>query len=461
MNRLVIIFLWPALLIAQSKTGELRLRVTDPAGLGVKSSVELVSEANQFRQSFVTDDSGALDAQRLPFGLYRLQVMGEGFAPLSQTLEIRSAVPHQLTVKLSIAGAKETVTVSNKDTLIDPARVGNVNDIGSQTIQDRETALPGRSLQDLVNSQPGWLYESNAVLHPRGSEYQTQFVVNGIPLTDNRSPGKGPEIEADDVEAMSIYTAGIPAEYGRKLGGIVEVNTARDTREGLHGQFVLSGGSFDNAGGYTMLQYLKGKDLFGISADGSMTGYYLNPPVPQNFTNAGTLGDFSGTYERQFTPSDRLTLMYRHELVRYEVPNEQVQQAAGQRQDGNAFEDLGTVSYQHIFSPNVVADLRGMFRSNSDGLSSNPLSTPVLAFQANHFTEAYFNGSIAIHRGRHEWKAGVESDNTFLHEDFADVITNPAYFDPGTPRPSASSAIGRTWSNRLMCRTWFGWASGR
>ncbi len=47
-------------------------------------------------------------------------------------------------------------------------------------------------MQDLVNSQPGWLYEGNAVLHPRGSEYQTQFVVDGIPLTDNRSPGFGP-----------------------------------------------------------------------------------------------------------------------------------------------------------------------------------------------------------------------------------------------------------------------------
>jgi hypothetical protein len=26
---------------------------------------------------------------------------------------------------------------------------------------------------------------------------------------------------------MSIYTAGIPAEYGRKMGGVVEVNTLR------------------------------------------------------------------------------------------------------------------------------------------------------------------------------------------------------------------------------------------
>ena len=59
-------------------------------------------------------------------------------------------------------------------------------------------------------SQPGWLYEGNAVLHPRGSEYQTQFVVDGIPFTDNRSPSFGPEVEADDVQSMSIFTAGYP-----------------------------------------------------------------------------------------------------------------------------------------------------------------------------------------------------------------------------------------------------------
>jgi hypothetical protein len=57
---------------------------------------------------------------------------------------------------------------------------------------------------------------------------------------------------------------------------------------------VLSGGSFDTAGGYTLLQYLSGKNAFGISADGAMTSRYLSPPVPQNYTNAGTTGDFSG-----------------------------------------------------------------------------------------------------------------------------------------------------------------------
>ena len=433
MNRIFACFLLAAPLFAQSNTGELRLKVTDPAGLGVQSSVEMVSEANHYRQTFLTDGAGDLLVKRLPFGMYNLEVRHATFAPASQSIEIRSAAPTSHLIKLGLPPLQTTVEVKANETLVDPHRVGTVNQVGAEAIADRVTSLPGRSLQDLVNSQPGWLYEGNAVLHPRGSEYQTQFVLDGIPLTDNRSPGYGPEIEADSVQSMSVYTAGIPAEYGRKMGGVVEVNTARNSREGLHGQVVASGGSFDTADGYMTLQYLSGKNLFGVSASGAMTGRYLSPPVTQNYTNNGTTGDFSGSYERDFTPSDRLSLMYRYELARFDIPNEQVQQAARQRQDGEIFENMGIVSYQHLFSPNVVGNFGGMVRDNSNGLSSNLLSTPIIAFQRNSFTEGYFKGTISVHHNKQEWKFGAESDNIFLHEKFADIITDPSQFDPGTP----------------------------
>ena len=142
-------------------------------------------------------------------------------------------------------------------------------------IQKRLTSLPGRSIQDLVNTQPGWLYEGNAVLHPRGSEYQTQFVVDGIPLTDNRSPSFGPEIGANDVDSMTIYTAGFPAEYGRKMGGVVEVNTLHDPQPGFHGQIVLSGGSYTSAGVFVQGHYTWGKNVLRFQcvwgADGSLS----------------------------------------------------------------------------------------------------------------------------------------------------------------------------------------------
>ena len=235
----------------QSNSGELRLKITDPLGLGVKTKVELLSEANQYRAEFVTDDAGNSVAKRLPFGVYQIKIDQEGFAPVSETLEVRSALPTEYKVQLRLASKTATVTVRAADTLIDPYRPGAVEELGEDLIENRPASLPGRSLQDLVNSQPGWLYEGNAVLHPRGSEYQTQFVVDGIPLTDNRSPSFGPEIEADDVDSMSIYTAGFPAEYGRKMGGVIEVNTEQDVAAWFsRADVVLSGGSFDTGGAF-------------------------------------------------------------------------------------------------------------------------------------------------------------------------------------------------------------------
>jgi len=103
-------------------------------------------------------------------------------------------------------------------------------------------------------------------------------------------------------------------------------------------------------------------------------------------------------------------------------------------QNGDNFETMGSVSFQHIFSPNAIGWARGMVRDHSSDLYSNPSSWPIIAFQHNYFKEGYFNGSVSVHHGRHEWKAGIESDVLFLHENFSDVIPSSgiSQFDSGT-----------------------------
>ncbi len=457
---LTVLFVLSALpMLAQSTTGELRLTVADPAGAGVSATVGLASEGTQYSQTFVTNQQGEVDAKRLPYGIYHLQIQAKGFAEVSEPIDIRSALPLDRTIRLQVAAVSESVKVTDTNTLIDPYRPGSVNEIGSEQIQKRLTAIPGRSIQDLVNTQPGWLYEGNAVLHPRGSEYQTQFVVNGIPLTDNRSPSFGPEpAEAENVESLKIYTAGIPAEYGRKMGGVVEINTLQNGRPGLHGQFTLYGGSYDTASGSTEDQYTWGKNTLGVIGSGNMTSHYLNPVVPENYTNNGTTARFGGNYERDLTDNDRLTFIVVHELARYQIPNELVQQngaylpnqdndtgcppvppdeepddcvfiPGGQLQTGGNFETMGSVAYQHIFSPDAMGWVHFMARDNSNDYQSNPASWPLIATQHNYFNEVYFNSSVAVHHGRNEWKIGVESDNTFLHENFNYVIPYCANLD--------------------------------
>ena len=125
------------------------------------------------------------------------------------------------------------------------------------------------------------------MLHPRGSEYQTQFVIDGIPLTDNRSPSFGPEIEADDLDSMSIYTAGFPAEYGRKMGGVVELNTQPQHRRRPARQLVLSGGSYDTLGRTARLR------TYGAKNTSAQPRQAACPPLPES-RRAGELHQHTG-----------------------------------------------------------------------------------------------------------------------------------------------------------------------
>ncbi len=222
-------------------------------------------------------------------------------------------------------------------------------------------------------------------------------------------------------------------EYGRKLGGVVELNTTRQPLSGVHGQLLLGGGTYDTLQSFGQLQDVWDKNTLSATASGNSTSHYLNPVVPDNFTNKGTTADFAIRYGRDFTPSDRFSLSVPHDLSRFQIPNELIQQQAGQMQNGDNFETIGTAGYQHIFSPNLLTSLVGMVRDNANDLYSNPLSTPIIAFQKNSFREGYFKGTVSLHHGNQEFKGGIESDTTFLHENFNYIITDPTQFDDGTP----------------------------
>ena len=95
---------------------------------------------------------------------------------------------------------------------------------------------------------------------------------------------------------------------------------------------------------------------------------------------------------------------------------------------------MGIASYQHIFSDHSTAAAHAMLRDKTSTFNSNPASTPIDLFQHNGFREVYFKTIATFDRGPHEWKAGIDSDNIFLHEALNYLITDPTQFDPATPQ---------------------------
>src|ERR1700730_18691627 len=174
--------------VAQQDRGELQIEVHDPQGAALATAGELVSDGNQFHLKFQVGDDGRYFAKDLAFGVYRISLMLGGFSPFTQLVEIRSVVPQHLSVTLGIEPVETQVEVSDAGTLVDPSRTEAVYTIASQSIDEQVSPQPGRGVFNMVDSQPGWLTEANGVLHPRGSEYDVQFVVDGLPLTQNRSP---------------------------------------------------------------------------------------------------------------------------------------------------------------------------------------------------------------------------------------------------------------------------------
>jgi hypothetical protein len=419
----------------QQDRGELRIEVRDPQGAALVAEGELVSVGNQFRLNFRVGEDGRYVAQSLAFGVYRVSLTHGGFVPSTQLVEIRSMVPQQLSVTLGLTPVETQIQVEDAGTLIDPSRTGTVYTIGSQSINEQSSPQPGRGILSVVDAQPGWLYEANGVLHPRGSEYDVQFVVDGLPLTENRSPAFAPPFESGDVESMRVMTADFPAEYGRKLGGVVEITSPKNAPAGLHGEFDAEGGSFSTGSVHAALFYSNGPNRFSVSGDGFHTDRYLDPPVLGNFTNRGNAGGFSASYERDFSSSDRLVLTVTQHAVRYLAPNELVQQEVGQREDAAQEETSGQVRYTHTFSPNLLLSIAGSVRDATALLSSNAQSTPVNVSQARGYREGYVRADLAGHHGRHEWKTGVDGIFSPVHEALQYQITNPSQFSPGTQSP--------------------------
>jgi hypothetical protein len=417
---------------AQRVRGELHVEVHDSQGAALAVTAELVSEANQFRRSFQVGADGRVTAQDLPFGIYRLRLTAENFAPWNKLVEIRSEVPVHVVATLGVAPVTTEVQVNDSATLVDPNSTGAIYSIGRRSISEEISAQPGRDLSDLVNQQPGWLVEANGILHPRGSEYDVQYVFDGLPLTENRSPAFAPAFDADEVESMRVLTASFPAEYGRKLGGIVEVTTTKDVSSGVHGQFDAEGGSFSTARGSAALSYSAGKNRFSASGSGFHGDRYLDPPVLENFTNRGNAAGFLASYERDFSEKDRLRIAVARNRVRFLVPNELIQQQAGQRQDVTNSETAGQIFFQHTISPDLFLSFSGSVRDASATLTSNPSSTPVIASQNRGYREGYARGDIAGHHGQHDWKAGVDGIFSQVHEALQYTISDPTRFDPGT-----------------------------
>ena len=97
-------------------------------------------------------------------------------------------------------------------------------------------------LNQILLQAPGVVQDSYGQLHVRGDHADLQYRINGIIIPESIS-GFGQTLDARVVERMQLLTGALPAQYGYRTAGIVEITTkpAPDTSGGSIG---VTAGSF-------------------------------------------------------------------------------------------------------------------------------------------------------------------------------------------------------------------------
>ena len=419
----------PALLVsigplpAQRMEGDLTVWVRDATGPALPARVVLTNRVAGFEAEAHCGADGQVRFRRLPLGLFQLQIHHPDFQSRVEQVTISSALPVVRHFVLDVAALETTLTIRDAAPLLDTGQTGTVFQLSRERLDETAFSTLGRGTINAVNNLPGWLLEANAVLHPRGSEYDTQYVIDGMPLYDNRSLGFVPGFAGDEFEAIHVMTANIPAEFGRRLGGVIELSTRRAADDGLHSELTLQGGSFGTTEGSFTNQYRRGGTTLSLGLHGGHTDRYLDPPSLANFTNRSNAAGLNAGLDHDLSESDRLRFYFRSNRVNFLVPNDLEQQLHGQRQDRRGAETAGQIHYQHVFSPRMLGEARGMVRDVAAELWSNALATPVFTEQDRGFREGVVSGAITIEAERNTMKFGGDYRTADLRERFLFRLT--------------------------------------
>jgi TonB dependent receptor-like, beta-barrel/Carboxypeptidase regulatory-like domain/TonB-dependent Receptor Plug Domain len=417
----------------QSTVGSIQGQVTDAAGAAIVGAVvRLVNSITNYKLTTKTDETGTFKFLNVPFNSYKVSVEAPEFQPAEQTVDVHSAVPEQVALQLTPKGASEQVTVSAGEStaLIEADRTSADTDLNTTNLLNELGPAPSRGLQKMVESAPGVVADDNGRIHPRGSEANVQTVINGVPVTENMSAIFSTSIDPRTTSHVEVLTGGIPAEFGDKLGAVVNLNTKSGLDMPISGEVSGNLGSFST--GDLAASFGGHAKTFGwfTAFSGATTHRYLDPPTIENFHNLGRTASNLTTFDFNPSPNDlfKLTLIFGG--ANFQVPNRLDQEIAGQDQRQRQRNQSASLSWQHLFSPTLVANLSVFGRTSTAELTSNPLSTPVVAFQDRRLTNYGFITSLSYGGHGHTVKAGIQFTRTPVRENFSFYPTDPAAFAP-------------------------------
>lgn len=232
---------------AQQITGDIQGRILGPGGQPLANvQVTVAGPSLQGERSTTSDARGGFRLLALPPGAFTVRLTRIGYRPL---------VIEQVAVRLGHTTALGEVTLLEQVTELPPLVViadrpaidPLTNSIGTEVSATLIEQLPvGRDYRSIITLLPqaNESYLGDGVNVAGGTGLENAYFLDGVNVTEPYRGDGGIDLPLNFIDHLELKTGGYEAEYGRALGGIVNVVT----RSGGNERRVSAFGFFTGSG---------------------------------------------------------------------------------------------------------------------------------------------------------------------------------------------------------------------
>ena len=413
---------WPPDVHAQLQQGTIDGTIAGPDGQPIDGVAVVLVDSLGAPVTSVVARSGEFRFVDVAPGTYGLRAVAPPLRGELHTITVQGALPVRVELRLSAVAAEQVVVEAEG---LAPGTTTRVT-LGGDAVRRAPARLRSRGLQDAIATAPGWATEDNGLLHVRGVDDGFLYVVDGVPVYERIDGLFGVSPDPAMIDSVNVLTGFVPAEFGLKSGGVIEVRSSSRTADRWLGSIdagagsehlvdasTLAGGPVGRAGSLTL----------GLS--GTTSSRYLDPVHPDNFHNDGGTLNGGGQFGWRLSDSSLLSAVAGFGRAAFDVPHGEAQEEAAQDQEQRIRNSWQSLSWQRSWSSSTVSQLSGYHRYGSSALTGSERDTPLFASADRTLRRFGFLASVTHSRGMHQIKAGVEAAGLDLREDFTFAVTDP------------------------------------
>jgi hypothetical protein len=403
-------------------------------GVMVSASVKLSNPVSGFTRTSTTDEAGRFVFRNVPPNPYHLEIAAQGFDPVERDVDVRTSVPIDLALTMSVAGATSAVqVVGHAEDLLehDPTAHTDID----QSRVARLPLEPSSGLNQVITlASPGVVADANGFFHPVGDHAQTQFSIDNQPVTDQQSRIYSNQISADAVQSMEVITGVPPAEFGDKDSLVVRIVT----KSGLDqprpsGTAMVGYGSFNSP--TTDVNVGGGNHRIGdfVSFSAMRSDRYLDSPEFETLHGDGHNATLFNRFDVHPSELDAIHLNLQLAGSSFDVPNTYDQQARGQDQHQDIHSVNLAPGYSRVLGSAAVMNVNAYVRRDhvTYAPSPDPFSDETGSVsQDRHLTNVGVKGDVSYVKGPHTLKFGGTFSATRLGEHFTLGLTDPTVNSP-------------------------------